>query len=68
MIQNVAQVGISAVKYNLTLLGVVRTEATPGRGGALYSTFRYDQAALDCLRRWRHDRGSRSGRRGSSGL
>jgi mannonate dehydratase len=43
MIQNAAQAGIPAVKYNLTLLGVVRTERTPGRGGASYSTFVYDE-------------------------
>ena len=39
MIRNAAKVGIPAVKYNLTLLGVVRTGADPGRGGARYSTF-----------------------------
>ncbi len=39
MIRNAAKVGIPAVKYNLTILGVVRTDATPGRGGARYSTF-----------------------------
>jgi mannonate dehydratase len=44
MIQNVAQAGIPAVKYNLTLLGVVRTEASRGRGGARYSTFVYAKA------------------------
>lgn len=38
------KVGIPAVKYNLTLLGVVRTERTPGRGGASYSTFDYEKA------------------------
>jgi len=40
----VAKAGIPAVKYNLTILGVVRTESTPGRGGATYSTFVYDKA------------------------
>jgi mannonate dehydratase len=44
MIRNAAQVGIPAVKYNLTLLGVVRTEDTRGRGGARYSTFVYEKA------------------------
>jgi len=44
MIRNVAQAGIPAVKYNLTLLGVVRTGNTRGRGGARYSTFIYDKA------------------------
>ena len=33
MIRNAARAGIPALKYNLTVLGVVRTESTPGRGG-----------------------------------
>jgi len=44
MIRNAAKAGIPAVKYNLTILGVVRTEPTRGRGGASYSTFIYDKA------------------------
>ena len=32
------------MKYNLTILGVVRTKSTRGRGGARYSTFVYDKA------------------------
>ena len=47
MIRNAAKAGIPALKYNLTLLGVPRTESTPGRGGARYSTFVYDQAKQD---------------------
>jgi mannonate dehydratase len=47
MIRNAAQAGIPAVKYNLTVLGVVRTGTTRGRGGARYSTFVYDQAKPD---------------------
>jgi mannonate dehydratase len=47
MIRNTARAGIPALKYNLTLLGVVRTESTPGRGGTRYSTFVYDQAKQD---------------------
>ena len=43
MIRNAAKAGIPALKYNLSLLGVVRTEPTPGRGGAAYSTFNYDK-------------------------
>jgi mannonate dehydratase len=39
MIRNAAEAGIPAVKYNLTLLGVVRTGTSRGRGGARYSTF-----------------------------
>jgi mannonate dehydratase len=44
MIRNAAKAGIPAVKYNLTLLGVVRTESTRGRGGARYSTFIHAKA------------------------
>lgn len=44
MIGNAARAGIPALKYNLTILGVVRTESTRGRGGARYSTFVYDRA------------------------
>ena len=35
------------LKYNLTILAVVRTEPTPGRGGAMYSTFDYAKAQED---------------------
>lgn len=44
MIENCSRAGIPAVKYNLTILGVVRTERTRGRGGSSYSTFVYKQA------------------------
>ena len=44
MIRNCAEAGIPAVKYNLTLLGVLRTDSKPGRGGALYRSFVYDDA------------------------
>ena len=44
MIRNAAKAGIPALKYNLSILGVVRTEITRGRGGARYSTFVYDKA------------------------
>jgi mannonate dehydratase len=44
MIRNAGRAGIPSLKYNLTLLGVVRTANTPGRGGARYSTFVYDEA------------------------
>jgi mannonate dehydratase len=47
MIRNAAKAGIPSLKYNLTLLGVVRTTNTPGRGGARYSTFVYDEALQD---------------------
>lgn len=41
MIENAARVGVPILKYNMTILGVVRGERTPGRGGSSYSTFRY---------------------------
>ena len=44
MIRNASRAGVPTLKYNLTLIGVVRTESTPGRGGAEYSTFVYDKA------------------------
>lgn len=47
MIRNAAKAGIPAVKYNLTLLGVIRTESTRGRGRARYSTFVYAKAKGD---------------------
>src|SRR5499426_2223662 len=47
MIRNAARAGIPTLKYNMTLLGVVRTEPTKGRGGAEYSTFVYDKAKQD---------------------
>ncbi len=47
MIRNVARAGIPAVKYNLTILGVVRTDPTPGRVRARDSTFVYEKARQD---------------------
>jgi mannonate dehydratase len=47
MIRNVAKVGIPSVKYNMSVLGVVRTERTIGRGGATYSTFKFKEAKQD---------------------
>jgi mannonate dehydratase len=44
MIRNTSRAGIPSLKYNLSFLGVVRTESTKGRGGATYSTFVYDKA------------------------
>ena len=44
MIRNAAKAGIPALKYNLNILGVVRTEPTRGRGGCQYSTFVYEKA------------------------
>jgi mannonate dehydratase len=45
MIRNASEAGIGTLKYNMSILGVVRTKATPGRGGATYSTWRYADAA-----------------------
>ncbi len=44
LIKNCAQAGIPAVKYNMSLLGVLRTERTPGRGGTTLSTWRLKEA------------------------
>jgi mannonate dehydratase len=44
MIHNAAQAGIPMLKYNMSILGVVRTATSPGRGGARYSTFNYQKA------------------------
>ena len=47
MIRNCAAAGIPAVKYNFTFIGVPRTEATKGRGSAMYSTWVYTKAKND---------------------
>jgi mannonate dehydratase len=47
IVRNTAKAGIPAVKYNMTVLGVVRSEPSSGRGGAQYSTFVYDKAKQD---------------------
>jgi mannonate dehydratase len=44
MLRNVSRAGIPRAKYNLTILMVERTEPTPGRGGAMYSTWDYERA------------------------
>jgi mannonate dehydratase len=44
MIRNTARAGIGSLKYNMTIIGIPRSEPTPGRGGARYSTFVYDKA------------------------
>lgn len=43
MIRNCGKAGIPMAKYNLTFLGVVRTERTSGRGGASLSAFDYSK-------------------------
>ena len=45
MIRNCSQVGIPSIKYNMSLLGVLRTGRTPGRGaGTTYSTWNLKEA------------------------
>src|SRR6266404_3847336 len=40
-----AEAGIPAMKYNMNILGIPRTEPTKGRGYAMYASF--DYAKLD---------------------
>ena len=47
MLRNCSLAGIHQVKYNFTLLGVVRTGTAPGRGTARYSEFVYAGAKQD---------------------
>jgi len=47
IIRACAETGIPAVKYNLSFLGVPRTERTEGRGGSSNSTFRWAEADQD---------------------
>ena len=47
MIRVAAQAGIPALKYNVSYLGVMRTDPTPGRGGCLYSTWDLAKAPED---------------------
>lgn len=44
LIRDCARAGIPAIKYNMSILGVLRTGRTPGRGGSLYSTWRLKEA------------------------
>ena len=43
LIENVAWAGIPAVKYNLNIIGIPRSEFEAGRGGSKNSTFRWDK-------------------------
>ncbi|MBZ5626684.1 MAG: mannonate dehydratase [Acidobacteriia bacterium] len=47
MIRNCAAAGIPAIKYNMSILGVLRTGRSPGRGDARYSTWRLKDAHPD---------------------
>jgi mannonate dehydratase len=40
LIRNCAQAGLPSIKYNMSILGVVRTGRSPGRGDASYSTWK----------------------------
>jgi len=55
-IENCAAVGVTGVKYNLTLVGVPRTARTPGRGGATYSTWKAADAGKQAAARTRAGR------------
>jgi len=44
LIRNCAAAGIPSIKYNMSILGVLRTGGTPGRGDATYSTWRLEDA------------------------
>ena len=44
LIRNCAAAGVSCIKYNLSILGVLRTGRTPGRGDATYSAWRLKEA------------------------
>lgn len=44
MIVACAQAGVPAFKYNMSLLGVLRTGSVPGRGGSRYSAWRLKDA------------------------
>ncbi len=44
MIAACAAAEIPAIKYNMSLLGVLRTESTSGRGGSRYSTWKLSEA------------------------
>src|SRR6202047_5133435 len=40
LIKNCAQAGLPSIKYNMSILGVVRSGRSPGRGDASYSTWK----------------------------
>jgi mannonate dehydratase len=44
LIKNCAQVGLPSIKYNMSILGVLRTGRTPGRGDASYSQWKLTDA------------------------
>jgi mannonate dehydratase len=44
MIRNCAEAGIPSIKYNMSILGVLRSGRTKGRGDAMYSTWQLKEA------------------------
>ena len=44
LIRNCAQTGIPSIKYNMSILGVLRTGRVPGRGDALYHQWKLSEA------------------------
>jgi mannonate dehydratase len=44
LIRNCAAAGIPCIKYNMSILGVLRSGRTPGRGDATYSTWHLKEA------------------------
>lgn len=46
-VEALARAGVPAFKYNLSILGVVRTARTEGRGGTALSTWRLKEARKD---------------------
>jgi mannonate dehydratase len=44
LIRNCAKAEIPSIKYNMSILGVLRIARTPGRGGTTYSTWRLRDA------------------------
>ncbi len=49
IVRSCSAVGVSAIKYNFNVLGVLRTAPTNGRGGSRYSTWRLAEAKSDGL-------------------
>ena len=44
LIERIGAAGIPAAKYNMSLIGIPRTAAEPGRGGSRNAAFRWDAA------------------------
>jgi mannonate dehydratase len=47
MIKNCAAAGIPCIKYNMSILGVLRTGSKPGRGDSVYTHFKLADAKAD---------------------